>query len=460
MVPSREGGSAVNNKQVKIFAAFVAVFLAAYYLPLANPKVEGAVLEAFKLLQWYARNHTLACVVPALFIAGGIITFLSQASVMRYLGPKSNKLAAYSVASVAGVVLAVCSCSVLPMFAGIYQLGAGLGPASAFLYSGPAINILAIFLTARVLGFDIGLWRAIGAIGFAFLVGLGMAGIFRREERAKAQAAVAMPDGPESKRTGWQSGLLLAGMIAFLVFSDWFNPGDSIVRRTDGSELRGVVLQEMHDEVMIQVQESVGAIRAGERLTLPKSDIAEIVEARSWVMDVYHVRWILAGLCGLAVAVMTWRWVERDEFRQWMHNTWDFAKLLVPLLFGGVFAVGFISALLPDKQIAALVGDNGLRANLIGSVVGALFYFATLTEVPITQALMEHGMAKGPALALLLAGPALSLPNMLVLVKVMGAKKTAAFSLLIVVAATAAGLIYGATAGPSAPLVANAGELP
>lgn len=444
----------------KIAAAFVCVFLIAYYLPLSNPVVQAAIIEAFKLLQWYARNHTLACVVPALFIAGGIITFLSEASVMRYLGPRSNRLAAYTVASVAGVVLAVCSCSVLPMFAGIYRLGAGLGPASAFLYSGPAINILAIFLTARVLGFDIGLWRALGAIGFAFIVGLGMAWLFRREERDTSEAAMHLPDPPESKRRGWQSALLLTAMIGFLVFSDWFNPGDAVVRRTDGSEIRGVVLREMHDEVMIQVQESVGSIRAGERLSLPKAEIAAIVEAKSWVMDVYHIRWWLAGACGLALAAMTWRWVERDEFRLWMRNTWDFAKLLIPLLFGGVFVVGFVSALLPDKQIAALVGDNGLRSNFIASLVGALFYFATLTEVPITQALMEHGMAKGPALALLLAGPALSLPNMLVLIRVMGVKKTAAFSLIIVVVATAVGMIYGATLPePTLPTQARAALL-
>jgi uncharacterized membrane protein YraQ (UPF0718 family) len=447
------------SRDWKIALAFAGVFLAAYYLPLADPKVTAAIVEAFKLLQWYARNHTLACVVPALFIAGGIITFLSPDSVMRYLGPESNRFVAYSVASVAGVVLAVCSCSVLPMFAGIYQLGAGLGPASAFLYSGPAINILAIFLTARVLGFDIGLWRALGAIGFAFLVGLAMAGLFRREERLKVAAAAAMPDAPPSRRRGWQSGLLLAGMIGFLVFSDWFNPGDAIVKRIDGSEVRGVVLQEMHDEVMIQVQESTGGVRAGERLTLPKTQIAGIVEAKSWVMDVFHIRWWLAGLCGLAVAAMTWRWVEREEFRLWMHNTWDFAKLLIPLLFGGVFVVGFISALLPDRQIAALVGDNGLRSNFIASIVGALFYFATLTEVPIVQALTEHGMARGPALALLLAGPALSLPNMLVLVRVMGARKTLAFSAIIVVAATCAGMIFGAVQPSGTVLTGGTGPV-
>lgn len=430
-------------REWKIFAAFLAVFLIAYFLPLADAKYSNAIVEAFKLLQWYARNHTLACVVPALFIAGGIITFLSQASVMKYLGPKSNKPLAYAVASVAGTVLAVCSCSVLPMFAGIYKLGAGLGPASAFLYSGPAINILAIFLTARVLGLDIGLWRAIGAVGFAFIVGLGMALIFRREEKEKVEAAMLMPEPPPAARRGWQNALLLASMIGFLVFSDWFNPGNAIVKKTDGTAVRGVVLQEMRDEVMIQVQESVGTIRAGDRLTLAKSEIAEIEEAKSWVIEVHHVRWYVAGAMLVALALMSWGWVSRDEFWTWMQNTWGFAKLLIPLLFGGVFVVGFISALLPDKQIGMLVGDNGLRSNLIGSVVGALFYFATLTEVPITQALMEHGMAKGPVVALLLAGPALSLPNMLVLIRVMGVKKTAAFSVLIVIMATIAGLLAG-----------------
>jgi len=430
-------------REWKIAGALLAIFLIAYFLPLADPKYSAAIVEAFKLLQWYARNHTLACVLPALFIAGGIITFLSQASVMRYLGPKANQPLAYTVAAVSGTVLAVCSCSVLPMFAGIWKMGAGLGPASAFLYSGPAINILAIFLTARVLGLDIGLWRALGAIGFSFLVGLGMAVLFRREEQQKLEAALQMPEPPPSRRRGWQSGLLLAGMVGFLVFSDWFNPGDAIVKRTDGTQVRGVVLQEMRDEVMIQVQESAGPIRAGERLTLVKSEISGIEEAKSWVMDVFHMRWYLAGAMLVAVALMTWGWVDRTEFKAWMSNTWGFAKLLVPLLFGGVFVVGFISALLPDQQIGQLVGDNGLRANFVASLVGALFYFATLTEVPITQALMEHGMAKGPVVALLLAGPALSLPNMLVLIKVMGARKTVAFCGLIVVMATVAGMIAG-----------------
>jgi uncharacterized membrane protein YraQ (UPF0718 family) len=430
-------------REVKIFAAFLAVFLVAYYLPLSDPKVTAAVVEAFKLLQWYARNHTLACVVPALFIAGGIITFLSQASVMRYLGPNSNKLLAYAVASVAGTILAVCSCSVLPMFAGIYKLGAGLGPASAFLYSGPAINILAIFLTARVLGLEIGVTRAVGAVGFAFLVGLGMALIFRKEEKAKAEAAMFIPEQPTSRRRLWQNAVFLSCMVGFLIFSDWFNPGNAVVRMTDGTAVRGVVLQEMQDEVMVQVQEGGQGVRAGDRLVLSKGRIAGIDEVRSWVMDIHRIRWWLAGACGLAVALMAWRWYEPGEVKEWMHNTWYFAKILVPLLFGGVFLVGFIGALLPDKQIGQWVGDNSLQSNFIASLIGALFYFATLTEVPITQALMEHGMAKGPVIALLLAGPALSLPNMIVLWKLMGGKKTIAFSSLIVVVATITGVIFG-----------------
>ncbi len=436
-------------KQWKIFAAMLAVFVVAYALPLADPKVEAALIEAFKLLQWYARNHTLACVVPALFIAGAMTTFLSQASVLRYLGPKANKATSYAVASVSGTVLAVCSCSVLPMFAGIYRLGAGLGPATAFLYAGPAINVMAIFLTARVLGFEIGLARAIGAVLFALLLGLIMAVVFRRQEQVKAAAAMAMPEPSAPARSGWQTGLFMACMILFLVFSDWFNPGDAVVHKTDGTAIRGVLLQETVDTRLIQVQETGGGVRAGDRIELAKSDIARIEEKESWVMEVHHIRWYLAGAMGVAVILMAARWFEREELSEWMRNTWDFARLLVPLLFGGVFVVGFLGALLPDEQIGQLVGDNGMRSNFVASVVGALFYFATLTEVPVVQALREHGMAEGPALALLLAGPALSLPNILVIRSVMGNAKTALFCALVVVMSMVVGMIYGAMVLPS-----------
>ena len=432
------------KRELKIFVGMLAVFVAAYFLPLSDPGVTGAVVEAFKLLQWYAREHTLACVVPALFIAGGIITFLSQGSVMRHLGPRSNKLAAYSVASVSGAVLAVCSCSVLPIFAGIYRLGAGLGPASAFLYSGPAINILAIFLTARVLGLSLGIARAVGAVAFAFVVGLAMAAIFRKGEREKVRAALQMPEPEPSRRPLWKTALFFAGMVAFLVFSDWYNPGDVVVRTAGGQQFRAVRLQETKDETVFQLEQDWGRHASGEKLTLARAEIDTVEEAKTWVIAVHYAKWYLAGAVALAVGLMVWRWFAWDEVKQWLHNTWGFAKLLVPLLFGGVFVVGFVGTLLPERHVAALVGDNSLRSNLVASVVGAFWYFATLTEIPICQALGKLGMHSGPMLALLLAGPALSLPNMLVIRSVMGNRKTLAFLLLVVVMAMISGMIFGA----------------
>ena len=431
-------------KQWKIFAAFVVIFFVAYYLPLSDGKVSGAVIEAFKMVQWYARNHTLACVVPALFIAGAITTFLSKAAVLRYLGPGANKVQAYGVASVAGTVLAVCSCSVLPMFAGIYRVGAGLGPASAFLYSGPAINVLAVFLTARVLGFELGVARAVGAIVFGIVIGLIMALVFRKEESARSAAAMQMPEQDKPRRSLGQTALYFACMIAFLVFSDWYNPGNVVVHRIDGTVLHGTLLQETRDEITVQVAEPADGLAVGERVTLAKGQVATVDQDKTWVVAIHQVRWYLAGAMGLAVLVMVWRWFDAGEVREWMHNTWDFAKLLLPLLFGGVFAVGFLAALLPDKVVASWVGDNSLASNFLASVVGCLFYFATLTEIPILEALIEHGMAKGPALALLLAGPALSLPSLLVIRSVVGNRKTAVFTVLVIVMATIVGLGYGA----------------
>lgn len=433
-----------RKADLKWFAWMAGVFLLAYLLPLSNPKVTAAIQEAFKLLQWYARNHTLACVVPALFIAGAVITFLSQASVMRYLGPKASKPLAYGVASVSGGILAVCSCSVLPVFAGIYRLGAGLGPASAFLYSGPAINILAIFLTARVLGFSLGLSRAVGAIAFAFLIGLLMALIFGREERERVEAQAVLPEPEAPRRPLWKTSVFFTCLVAFLVFSDWYNPGDVVVRPASGGQFAAVLLQETHDDVMFQLKEDWADHRSSDKVTLAKRELAGVDAAKSWVVAVHHAKWWLAGAMGLAVLLMSWRWMERDEVGQWMHNTWDFAKLLVPLLFGGVFVVGFLGALIPDSYVASLVGDNSLKSNLVASVIGAFWYFATLTEIPICEALGKLGMAPGPMLALLLAGPAVSLPSMLVLRSVMGTKKTLVFCGLTIVLATITGIIYGA----------------
>lgn len=432
------------KRELKILATLVSIFLVAYFLPLSNPKIQQAIQEAFRLLQWYARNHTLACIVPALFIAGAIITFLSQESVMRYLGPKANPILAYGVASVSGCVLAVCSCSVLPMFAGIYQLGAGLGPATAFLYSGPAINVLAIFLTARVLGFSIGVGRAVGAIVFAVVIGLLMTMVFRKAEKAKIEAALQVPQSERPRRHIGKNALFLAAMLLFLIFSDWFNPGNVVVKTSDGREFNAVVIHETKDQMEFQLEQDLGDMKSGDKMSLSKSEISKTVDRESWVMTVYHNRWYLAGLCGLAVLVMAWRWFAKDELRLWMSNTWDFTKMLVPLLYGGVFVVGFISVLLPEKQVAQWVGDNSLRSNLVASVIGAFWYFATLTEIPITQALMKLGMHNGPVLALLLAGPALSLPSMIVIQRVMGTLKTIVFAALVVVMSTIVGMFFGA----------------
>jgi hypothetical protein len=432
------------KKELKVLAAFVGIFVVAYALPLENPKIAAAIQEAFRLLQWYARNHTLACVVPAMFIAGAVVTFLSQASVMRYLGARANPFLAYAVASVSGCILAVCSCSVLPMFAGIYKLGAGLGPATAFLYSGPAINILAIFLSARVLGFELGIARAVGAVVFSVVIGLLMVAIFRKSEKVKVEAALQMPESEKPRRPLIKTALFLACMVLFLIFSDWFNPGNVVVDTTNGRTFKAVVINETRDAMRFQVDENTAWAREGDKIMLSKTEIASMQEEQTWVMTVYHERWYLAGLMGLAVVLMAWRWFEREEIRAWMGNTWDFAKLLIPLLYGGVFVVGFVSVLLPEKQVAQWVGDNSLTANFVASLIGAFWYFATLTEIPITQALMNLGMDKGPALALLLAGPALSLPSMLVIRKIMGTRKMIVFCTLVVVMATFTGMAFGA----------------
>jgi len=431
------------KKDVKVFLALAGIFVFFYFVPFGNPKVSAAIQEAFRLLQWYVREHTLACVVPAMFIAGAISTFLSQASVLRYLGPNSPRFLAYTVGAVSGCILAVCSCSVLPMFAGIYAMGAGLGPGSAFLYSGPAINVMAIFLSARVLGLDLGVARVIGAVAFAYVIGLTMAFIFRRAEKKRVDAAMQLPQPPPSRRSLWQTVLYFAAMVLFLVFSDWYNTNDVTITLKDGTTLTANIRTKMVDALDIQEYGPDGKLLPDLR-RLPLADVAEVKPVPSFAMTVHGIKWYLAGAMGLAVLVMLWRWFDREEIKGWLAATWDFAKQIVPLLFGGVFITGFISALVPEKAVASAVGDNGLLSTFVASFAGMCWYFATLTEIPIVQALMRLGMAKGPALALLLAGPALSIPSILVLIKIMGWKKTLTFCALAVVMSTTVGLVFGA----------------
>jgi hypothetical protein len=373
-------------------------FLVAYYLPWDHEIIRRSGLEAFLMLQDYAREHVLTCLIPAFFIAGAIAVFVSQASVLKYFGAEANKILSYSVASVSGTVLAVCSCTVLPLFAGIYVRGAGIGPATAFLYSGPAINVLAIVLTAKVLGWELGLARAIGAVIFAVLAGLIMAFIYRKGDANRTAGQIYLPDENGKERKLWQNGLYMLTMVLILVFAAFAKPS---------------------------------------------ADDAAIWQA------IFAAKWYVTVALLIVLGVMLKRWFVKEELSAWVQSTWGFAKLIVPLLLIGVLVAGFLlgrpghEALIPESIIASLVGGNSLWANLFASVSGALMYFATLTEVPILQGLIGAGMGKGPALALLLAGPALSLPSMLTLTGIMGVKKTLTYCAIVVVLSTTAGMIYG-----------------
>jgi uncharacterized protein len=376
----------------------ILTFAGAYYIPWDHPTIRKSGLEAFMMLQEYAREHVLTCLIPAFFIAGAIAVFVSQASVLKYFGATASKILSYSVASVSGTVLAVCSCTVLPLFAGIYTRGAGIGPATAFLYSGPAINVLAIVLTARILGWQLGLARAVGAVLFAIITGLLMAFFFRKEDANRTAGQVYLPDQEDKGRTLTQDALFMLTMVLILVFAAFAKPAEG----------------------------SAGLWPA--------------IFAAKW--------YVTAGLL-VVLAFMLKGWFRGDERSNWVQSTWGFMKQIFPLLAGGVLVAGFMlgrpghEALIPEHYIQSLVGGNSLRANLFASVAGALMYFATLTEIPILQGLIGSGMGQGPALALLLAGPALSLPNMLVIGGVMGVKKTAVFCTIIVVLSTVAGMLYG-----------------
>ena len=334
------------KKEWGIFLGLLTIFLIAYLLNFTDAKIQNAIMEAFYMLQWYARNHTLACVVPAMFIAGGIASFLSKEAVLRHLGPKANKVEAYSVASVSGTVLAVCSCSVLPMFAGIYRVGAGLGPASAFLYSGPAINVMAIFLTARVLGYDLGIARVIGSVSFAVIIGVIMAAVFRKDEAQREAAVMQLPDPPAAKRSLLQTALFFAAMIGFLVFSDWANPSQTTIEKTDGTHMQVSVLLETTSMLRVQLAEPIGDLKKGLKLTVPKSQIVKTdyatPEGYEWANWLYTHRWYFAFACLAATLAMMGGWFEREELADWMSQTWGFAKSIIPLLFGGVFITGFV----------------------------------------------------------------------------------------------------------------------
>jgi uncharacterized membrane protein YraQ (UPF0718 family) len=415
------------------------IFLVFFYLPVGVPRFDNAVMEALHLARWYAEEHVLLCLVPAFFIAGAIAVFVSEASVMKYLGPTANKIIAYGVSSVSGSILAVCSCTVLPLFAGIYRMGAGLGPATAFLYSGPAINVLAIILTARVLGIELGIARAVGAILFSIIIGFLMHLIYRKEEIAKANTMMHMPE-PEVIRPLWQNVVYFGLMVAILVFANWGKPDAAT----------GVWYMIYSNKWIITGVASIGlAAVLVFWFIMPWWKVILASTPAVVIAAVFPQQPMIAftvGVIGLSVITST----AGGENQEWFSQSWGFAKQILPLLLFGVLIAGLLlgrpgqEGIIPSEWVSNAVGGNSIWANLFASVAGAFMYFATLTEVPILQGLIGNGMGNGPALALLLAGPALSLPNMLVIRSVMGTGKTVVYVSLVIVMSTICGMIFGA----------------
>jgi uncharacterized membrane protein YraQ (UPF0718 family) len=447
----------------KKLAAIVAVFVVFFWLPVGWGQFDNAVMESLHLARWYAQEHVLLCLVPAFFIAGAIAVFVSQASVMKYLGPRANKVLAYGVASVSGTILAVCSCTVLPLFAGIWRMGAGLGPACAFLYSGPAINVLAIVLTARVLGPRLGVARAVGAVTLSVVIGLLMRLIYRKEELAKAESAFAVP-APQTVRPLWQNAVFFGLLVGILVFANWGSPGQP------GGVWTAIYASKWL--ITAGLAAGLGAVLVA-WLGLSWWKVLAAAAPVAVLAAAFPAQPILAfaaGAVGVSIIIST----HKGQGGEWFDATWGLTKQIVPLLLAGVLVAGFLlgsgsgrEGLIPARYVQVLVGqspqafldtthlaggsaEGAVRAvwpvwtNFFASVFGAFMYFATLTEVPILQGLIGAGMGQGPALALLLAGPAVSLPSMLVLASIMGVRKTAVFVSLVVVMATISGIAFGA----------------
>jgi len=433
------------KNEIKILTWIIVVFVFAYFMPLESLRFQEAIMAMFDLSKWYAQEHVILCLLPAFFIAGVIAVFVSQGAVMKYFGAKAKKWVAYTVASVSGTILAVCSCTILPLFSSIHKRGAGLGPAIAFLYSGPAINILAIILTARILGFEMGVARVIGAVVFSVVIGSAMSLIYRKEEKAKRDEQMNFPDMPE-KRPMWQTALHFFTLVMILIFANWGKPADDV---TSGTWF-WLYAYKWHITAgfgLLLIYSLIAILKIKWQHVL----LAVIATAASAFLSLSPLIPMVVGIAGLSIITLI---DKRDpDNKEWTLATWDFTKQIMPLLAIGVVVAGFllgsthgdtaIAGIIPNSWIANLVGGNSLFSNFFASIVGAFMYFATLTEVPILQGLMAAGMGKGPALALLLAGPSLSLPNMLVIRGVIGTQKTVVYVLLVVVMATITGMIYG-----------------
>jgi len=441
------------KKELKILLWILVVFAAVFFLPLESGRFMTAINATLDLAKWYAREHVVLCLLPAFFIAGVISVFISQGSVLKYFGANAKKWLSYTVASVSGAVLAVCSCTILPLFSSIYKRGAGLGPAVAFLYSGPAISVLSIILTAKILGFEMGLARAAGAILFAIVIGLIMSLIYRKEEKVKKEEQMNITPPPE-KRPMWQTSFHFFTLVLILVFANWGAPsaGD-----TTGSwhfifTYKWFITGAL---ALILCYSLIRILKIDWRWVLTGAvvTIASAFLAKAYVTPAKLATLVPMMTGIIALSLMTLLDKKDSENREWTLSAWAFAKQIMPLLAVGVITAGFllgsthddvaIPGVIPNEWIQWAVGGNSLLSNFFASIVGAFMYFATLTEVPIIQGLLASGMGKGPALALLLAGPSLSLPNMLVIRGVMGTQKTIVYVVLVVIMATLSGMVYG-----------------
>lgn len=421
----------MNKNEIKKLFFIIIIFILAFYLPIGFKRFDNAILESFHLLRWYAREHVLLCLIPAFFIAGAIVSFVNKNSIMKYLGVKSNKIIAYTVASLSGSILAVCSCTILPLFSGIYKMGAGLGPATTFLYSGPAINVLAIILTTKVLGIELGIARTVGAIMFSIVIGLIMSLLFNKEEKEKAKL-----QNIEEKETRplFQTAIYFFLMILILIFSNWGESKESLL----------IFKYKWHITSALSVAFSF-VLYKWFNVSFIKIILAIIITSIITFIFKNPILSFSFGVLSLTIISSN----SSYELKSWRNETWSFAKQILPLLFFGVLMAGFLlgrpgsTGIIPSHFISSLVGGNSFFPNFFASVAGAFMYFATLTEIPILQGLLNSGMGKGPALALLLAGPAISLPNMLVIKSVMGFQKTLVYIVLVIILSTLSGILYG-----------------
>ncbi len=441
-----------TKKELKTLFWIIVVFAAVFFLPLDSERFVGAISATLDLAKWYAREHVVLCLLPAFFIAGVIAIFVSQSSVLKYFGANAKKWLSYTVAAVSGGILAVCSCTILPLFTSIYKRGAGLGPAIAFLYSGPAISILSIILTARILGFEMGIARIIGAVVFSVVIGLMMSFLFRKEEKAKKEEQMHIVP-PKAKRPAWQTAFHFFTLVLLLVIVNWGAPagGESGIWHSIFANkwyLSGIVALLLCYSLVRILKIRIQSVLLGIAVTLISVVVSNLFIDNAKLVPLIPM---ITAIVSLSLILL---FDKKDEQnRDWLFASWGFAKQILPLLAIGVLTAGFllgsthdntsIAGIIPSSWIEWAVGGNSLISNFFASFTGAFMYFATLTEVPIVQGLLEAGMGKGPALALLLAGPSLSLPNMLVIRGVLGTRKTITYVILVIIMATLSGFVFG-----------------